>query len=125
LIEGVQSQEVWMKRNLMFALLAAVTLGAPLVMAASPPVAEAIKTLQTVGNDPARLKLYCDIQQAAEALGDKEDAAAEEKIDQMTKQLGPDFEKAFAVMEELDENSADAKEFYEAFDQLDTKCTKS
>jgi len=61
----------------------------------------------------------------AEALGDKEDPAAEEKIDAMTKQLGPDFEKAFAVMEDLDENSADAKEFYEAFDQLDTKCTKN
>ena len=118
-------QEVWMKRNLMVALVAAVGLGAPLVMAASPPVAEAIKTLQTVGNDPARLKIYCDIQQAAEALGDKEDPAAEEKIDAMTKQLGPDFEKAFAVMEDLDENSADAKEFYEAFDQLDTKCTKN
>lgn len=114
-----------MKRNLMVALVAAIGLGAPLVMAASPPVAEAIKTLQAVGNDPARLKLYCDIQQAAEALGDKEDAAAEAKIDEMTKQLGPDFEKAFAVMEDLDENSADAKEFYEAFDQLDTRCTKS
>ena len=113
-----------MKRYVMAALAAAVGLGMTLVMAASPQVEAAMQALRAVGDDPGKLKIYCDIQTAAEALGEKEDAAAEERIDAMTKQLGPDFEKAFATVEALDENSADAKEFYSVVDQLDEKCTK-
>jgi hypothetical protein len=108
----------------MAAVAAAVGLGATWVLAASPQVEAAMKTLRAVGSDPGKLKIYCDIQKATEALGEKEDQKAEEQIDAMTKQLGPDFEKAFASVENLDENSADAKDFYKVVDELDDKCTK-
>lgn len=114
-----------MKRNLVAAAVAAtVGLGATLVMAASPQVESAMKTLRAIGGDPGKLKVYCDLQAASEALGEKEDAAAEARIDAMTKQLGPDFEKAFAAADDLDEKSADAKEFYAAADELESKCAK-
>jgi hypothetical protein len=114
-----------MKRNIVAAAVAAtVALGATLVMAASPQVESAMKTLRTIGSDPGKLKIYCDLQAASEALGEKEDAAAEARIESMTKQLGPDFEKAFAAVDDLDENSADAKAFYAVADELEAKCTK-
>lgn len=114
-----------MKRTLAAAAMAATAaLGASLVMAASPQIESAMKTLRAISNDPGKLKVYCDLQAASEALGEKEDAAAEARIESMTKQLGPDFEKAFDAAENLDENSADAKEFYAVADELDAKCAK-
>ena len=121
---GAPNQEIRMKRYLGAAVAVAVGLGATLVMAASPQVEAAMKALQAVGNDAGKLKIYCDIQKATEALGEKEDPAAEAKIDEMTKQLGSDFEKAFAAVEKLDENSADAKEFYGVLDALEAKCKR-
>jgi hypothetical protein len=112
-----------MKRSFAAAAMAAtVALGATLVMAASPQVESAIKTLRAVAGDPGKLKTYCDLQAATDAIGEKEDAAAEARIESLTKQLGPDFEKAFETAENLDENSADGKAFYAAADELDGKC---
>ena len=109
-----------MQRYLM-AAAAAVCLGAT-VMAASPEIEAAMKTLTAMSNDPARLKLYCDLQTEIGAMGEKEDPVAEERIEGMIKQLGPEFEKAWTVADTLDESSADAKEFYAFIDQIEGKC---
>ena len=103
------------------AAAAAVCLGAT-VMAASPEIEAAMKTLTAMSNDPARLKLYCDLQTEIGAMGEKEDPVAEERIEGMIKQLGPDFEKAWTAADALDESSADAKEFYAFIDQIEGKC---
>jgi hypothetical protein len=104
------------------AAAAAVCLGATLVMAASPQIEAAMKTLGTISNDPAKLKLYCDLQTEIGAMGEKEDQAAEERIEGMIKQLGPEFETAWTAADTLDETSADAKEFYAFIDQIESKC---
>jgi hypothetical protein len=111
-----------MKRTLTACMLVTLGLGATYVMAASPAVESAIKTLKAVAADPARFKTFCDMQKAAEALGEKEDAAAEAKIEALAKQLGADFEKAWSAGDDLDENSADGKEYFAAVDELDSKC---
>ncbi len=103
------------------AAAAAVCLGAT-VMAASPEIEAAMKTLSAMANDPARLKLYCDLQTEIAAMGEKEDQAAEDRIEGMIKQLGPDFEKAWTAADALDESSADAKEFYAFIDNIEGKC---
>jgi hypothetical protein len=103
------------------AAAAAVCLGAT-VMAASPEIEAAMKTLTAMSNDPARLKLYCDLQTEIGAMGEKEDPVAEERIEGMIKQLGADFEKAWTAADALDESSADAKEFYAFIDQIEGKC---
>ena len=59
-----------------------------------------------------------------DAMGDKDDAAAEAKISDMMKQLGPDFEAAWNAADDLDENSADGEVYSTAMDQLTTKCSQ-
>ena len=111
-----------MKRLVIAAFAAALT--AHGVLAASPKVESAIKTFKDVSADPPRVKLFCELVQTMDAMGDKDDAAAEAKISDMMKQLGPDFEAAWNAADDLDENSADGEAYSTAMDQLTTKCSQ-
>ena len=57
-----------------------------------------------------------------DAIGDKEDAAAEAKITGLMKQLGPDFEAAWNAADDLDDNTEDGKAYNAAMDDLAGKC---
>jgi len=109
-----------MKRVLM--AYVAVALGASAVLAASPEVAAAIKTIQSVGADAGKLKLFCALNDILQAAGEKEDPALEKQIDDIIKRLGPDFEAAWDIGDELDEDSADGMEFFAAVDTLAERC---
>lgn len=101
---------------------AAVGFGVVGVFAASPEVEKAIKSIQSATADTAKAKTFCDLYKTQNSAGDKEDAATEKKIDELSSQLGDDFEAAWAVGGKLDENSADGKEFYAAVDEVAEKC---
>src|SRR5262245_46392162 len=96
--------------------------GTGVAPAASPQVDTAIKAVQAVGNDPARLKLFCEFHKLLQAVGDKEDEAAQKQIEDLVAKIGPDFSAAWDVAEEIDENSEDGQEFYDAVDTLAEKC---
>jgi hypothetical protein len=106
----------------------AVALGAGVVAAASPEVDKAIKTIQSVG--ATKMQQFCDLvdtlddadEKAGPAAADKEDPAVEKQVDTLLTQLGSDFEAAWDVGEEMDENSADGKEYNAAIDALAEKC---
>jgi hypothetical protein len=101
---------------------AAVCVAATAVSAASPDVENALRVFTMVGNDPGKLNTYCEMGDIEEAMGDREDPAAEAKIDAYINQLGPDFEAAWDTYEETDEDSADGKRLSAALDALDDKC---
>jgi hypothetical protein len=101
----------------------AVCLAAHGALAASPKIEAAVKTFKGVTADPAKLKTFCEMTKAMDALGDKDDAAAEAQITSMMKQLGPDFEVAWNAADDLDENSEDGKAYGAAIDELAGKCT--
>ena len=101
---------------------AALVLGAGVVTAASPQVDLAIKAVEAVGNDPGKLKLFCQLNKLLQAAGEKEDAAVQKQIEELVAQMGPDFSAAWDIGDELDENSEDGQEFYEAVDTLAEKC---
>jgi hypothetical protein len=117
-------------KRIVFACAAVGALGANLVLAASPQVDAAIKTIQAAGADTAKMKAFCDLvdlQDGADdkegtATADKEDPATEKQVDALLAQLGADFESAWDVGEEIDENSADGKEYNAAVDALAEKC---
>lgn len=90
--------------------------------AADPKVDSAIGVFKALESDPGKLKIYCEMDDVVEAQGDKEDAAADAKIDGYIDQLGPDFEAAWETSEETDENSADGKLLSAAVDALGDKC---
>jgi hypothetical protein len=120
--------EVVMKRVLMASLGACAAaivgtgLGTGIAPAASPQVDLAIKAVQAVGNDPARLKVFCEFHKLLQTVGDNEDEAAQKQIEALVTRIGPDFSAAWDVAEELDENSEDGEEFYDAVETLAEKC---
>ena len=101
---------------------AVVCLTAVAASAADPKVESAISVFKQVEGDPDKLKIFCEMSDVADAQGDKEDAAADAKIDGYLEQLGPDFETAWATSEEVDENSPSGKLLDAALDALGDKC---
>src|SRR5262245_59718994 len=111
-----------MKRVFMLMACAAVGLGAGVASAASPQVETAIKSVQAVGADPAKLKMFCELNKLLEATGEKEDPAAQKQVEELIGKLGLDFTAAWDVGDELDEASPDGQAFYAAVDALSAKC---
>jgi len=117
-----------MKRILMTAVgagvgvFAAAALGAGSAPAASPQVDLAIRAVQAVGNDPAKLKLFCEFHKVLQSAGEKENEAVQKQIDDLVTRIAPNFSAAWYVAEELDEDSEDGQEFYDAVDTLAEKC---
>ena len=113
-----------MKRILVvgLGLWAAAAVGAGAVSAASPQVDLAIKAVQAVGNDAAKLKLFCEFHKLLQSTGEKEDEAVQKQIEDLVTKIGPDFSAAWDIADELDENSDDGQEFYDAVDTLAEKC---
>jgi hypothetical protein len=109
-------------RGVWLGACAALFLGAGVVTAASPQVDLAIKAVEAVGNNPGKLKLFCELNKLLQAAGEKEDAAAQKQIEDLVAQIGPEFSAAWDIGDELDENSEDGQEFYEAVDTLAEKC---
>ncbi|MBS0242784.1 MAG: hypothetical protein JSS20_11455 [Proteobacteria bacterium] len=90
---------------------------------ASPQTDAAVKLFKAIGSDPAKLKVFCEMTKTMNSAGDKDDAAADAKIDGYMKQLGADFQKAWGLGEGIDEKSADGKAYNAAVDELSGKCS--
>lgn len=111
-----------MKRIVLAGVIAC--LGAYGALAASPKIESAVKTLKAITADPGKLKTFCEMTRAMDAMGDKEDAAAEAKITGLMKQLGPDFDAAWNAADDLDDNTEDGKAYNAAMDDLAGKCSQ-
>jgi hypothetical protein len=113
------------KMKKMLAALALCGLFVPPALAASANVESAVKTFEAVGNDPARLKTYCEMNKLMSA-GDDEDESKAEALDKQMqgymKQLGDDFEAAFEAGADLDPDTDDGKAYDAGLDALDAKC---
>lgn len=95
---------------------------------ANPAIDAALKTFEAVGNDPAKLKTYCEMSKLSAGGGDDVDDSKSEALDKQMqgymKELGPDFETAYEAGADLDPESADGKSYDAALDKLDGKCGK-
>jgi hypothetical protein len=100
----------------------AICLSTTCALGADPKVEAAVKEFKAVGSDPRRLKIFCSMSKALDAVDEKDDAAAEAAIEGYLEELGPEFEKAWAVGEEVDENSPDGKALRAAIDELTGMC---
>jgi hypothetical protein len=102
----------------------AVSLGAYPCFAASPKVEAAIKTFNAVGADAGKLKVYCEMTKAMDAMGEKQDTAAEAKIQGYIKQLGTEYETAWKAISDVDVETPDGKAITAALDDVEGKCPK-
>ena len=108
------------------AAIAVCGLFVPQAYAASANVETAIKTFDQVGNDPAKLKTYCEMSKLMSSGDDSEDESKSDALDKQMqgfmKELGSDFESAFEAGADLDPDSEDGKAYDAALDKIDTKC---
>jgi hypothetical protein len=109
-----------MKRALVAGFAACV--GAYAVLAASPEVESAIKAFKAVGADAGKLSAFCAMTKAMDSMGEKEDPAADAKIGEYMKQLGPNFEAAWKTADTVEESTEDGKALGEAIDEIAGKC---
>lgn len=110
-----------MKRIL--AACVAVSLGSCPCFAASPKIEGMVNTFKAVSADAGKLKTFCEMTKVMDAMGDKQDAAAEAKIQAYIKQLGSDFETAWNATNDIDAETPDGKEVNAALDDLSGKCS--
>jgi len=92
---------------------------------ANPALETAIKTFEGVGNDPAKLKTYCEMSRVMSSPDAEDDSKADEldkQMDGFMKELGPEFQAAFETGADLDPESEDGKKYDAAMDKLDDKC---
>lgn len=98
----------------------------PVALAANAKVESAAKTFEAVGNDPAKLKTYCEMSKLMSSTDDSEDEKKNDELDKQMqgymKELGTDFEQAFEAGADLDPDSEDGKAYDAALDKVDAKC---
>ena len=102
--------------------LCALTLLALPAHAASPKIEGAIQVFRSVASDPAKLATVCQLAKVMDEAGDHLDAATEEKIETIVKQVGSEFETAWNLGDDLDEDSPDAAAYNAALEELSSKC---
>ena len=92
-------------------------------IAASPTIETMIKTFHAVSTDAAKLKIFCEMKKVMDARGDRQDPAADAKIQGYLKQLGTDFQTAWVGSDDVDAGTPDGKALNAALDNLMGKCT--
>ncbi len=91
--------------------------------AADPKVEAAAKVFQSVSADAQKVKTFCEMAKVMDSAGEKADAATQAKVQSYMKQLGSDFETAWKIGGDVDENSPDGKVYTAALDDLTSKCS--
>ena len=94
-----------------------------------PTNADALKVVNMIKADKAKLKIYCDIGVLAEqvdAAEEKKDTktaeAIADKMDAMAEQLGPEYIALMDGLQDMDENSKDVRDIGMTLGALDEMC---
>jgi hypothetical protein len=103
---------------------------ATVILLATPVFADektdaAIKALQALETDSAKLAPFCAIVKDMSNLGEGDDAESndlEAKMEEYLKSLGPDYALAWSLGENLDPSSPESAALDAAFDHLEDKC---
>jgi hypothetical protein len=104
-------------------------MSAPQKNAPKPTKADVQKVVASISGDKAKQQTYCDLaklNQQMSAADEKKDAKTLQdlgpKADALVEKLGPDYAKLMDGLDQVDENSAEGKEFATLFDSLDKNC---
>ena len=88
--------------------------------------ADARNLVGIIGSDKTKTRNYCEILDLTAQLGrekdSKKDKALSQKIDQLQKQLGPEFLAVTSGLRHLDLNSADGREIILIIASLNQSC---
>jgi hypothetical protein len=90
---------------------------------------EAQKVVSTISGDKAKTQAYCqitnlggEIDQAAQEKDEKKAELLTQKINDLEKQLGPEYVALFDALYKVDPNTKEFQDILSMFDKLDESC---
>ena len=114
---------------LIFAILIISTL--PLYAQGQPPNAAELaqKVVSIISGDRAKTQTYCQVIDLSDELDQvdrrqdrKKAEDLSQKIDELQKELGPEYLALLEATKDVDPNSKDGQEIVSIFDKLDNSC---
>ena len=95
-----------------------------------PTKADAQKVVQIVSADKAKTQAYCQLVKLEDQMAALDPQKDEKKLealsaqaDALAEKVGPEYVKLMQGLEQIDENSPEAKDFATILSQLDKLCT--
>jgi hypothetical protein len=93
--------------------------------------ADAQRVVSIVRGDKAKTQVYCqinslggEIDMAAQAKDEQKADVLTKKINDLEKQLGPEYLALFDALNNADQNSKDSQDIISMFDSLDQSCPR-
>jgi hypothetical protein len=90
---------------------------------------EAQKVVSTISGDKAKTQAYCqitnlggEIDQAAQEKDEKKAESLTQKINDLEKQLAPEYVALFDALYKVDPNTKEFQDILSMFDKLDESC---
>ena len=91
--------------------------------------ADAQKVVSIIKGDKAKTQAYCQISDLGDQIGDadqqkdrKKAEALAQKMNELEKQLGPEYLALVEETQDVDPNSKEGQEVESIFDKLDSSC---
>jgi hypothetical protein len=91
--------------------------------------ADAQKVVSIIKGDKAKTQVYCQINDLGDQIGEadeqkdrKKAEALAQKMDELEKQLGPEYLSLVQATQDVDPNSKEGQEIESLFDKLDESC---
>jgi hypothetical protein len=91
--------------------------------------ANAQKVVSVIKGDKAKTQVYCQINDLGDQIGEadqqkdrKKAEALTQKMNELEKQLGPEYLALIEATKDVDPNSKDAQDIVSMFDELDESC---
>ena len=93
--------------------------------------ADAQKVVSIIRGDKAKTQAYCqinslggEVDMAAQAKDEQKADALTKKINELEKQLGPEYLALFDALNDADQDSKDLQDILSMFDSLDQSCPR-
>ena len=103
--------------------------GAPPPKVPKPTKADVQKVVQMIMADKAKVQAYCELSKINDQMAEAQDKKDQKKMealanqaDALVEKIGPDYEKLMEGLDQVDENSPEAKTFGDLFAPLDKQC---
>ncbi len=94
-----------------------------------PTAADVQKVVQLIMADKAKVQAYCALSKINDEMAEAQDKKDQKKMEALANQadalvdkIGPEYEKLMEGLDQIDENSPDAKTFGDLFAPLDKQC---
>jgi predicted transcriptional regulator len=88
--------------------------------------ADAQKVVSIISHDKAKSRIYCQVTDLGEQIDQEKDSkkaeALIEKMNELEKQLGPEYLGLLEATKDVDPNSKVAQDIMSTFDELDESC---